>query len=140
MRECSYSNSHAQWIARIEHQLALDVHDSRYLNAAFEDAADDAVLSPGLPFADFAVRVKARQFRAGPRAAGRTIVGFPGTEHEIFAVHAGKLRRAKQFDMVNLFAVSAGDAVIAKRLSNCPGEQREFVDILKGQFHAVISH
>src|SRR5208337_2567773 len=121
MRECSYSNTHAQWIARIEHQLGLGVHESRSLNAgihlaishlhaAFEDAADNAFLSPGLPFADFAVRVKARQFRAGPRAAGRTIVGFPGTEHEIFAVHAGKLRRAKQFDMVNLFAVSAGDA------------------------------
>src|SRR6202042_2902343 len=116
--------AHAERVAWIEHQLGLGVYECRsldagihlaipHLHAAFKHTADNTFLLPGLAFADFAIRVKARQLGAGPGATGRAIVGFPGTEHEIPAVHPGKLRWTIKFDVIDLLAVCAGNAIVA---------------------------
>src|ERR1700691_101230 len=124
---CSCANSHAQRIAWVQHQFGLRTYKRRsrdtwihfaipYLHAAFKYAAHNAFLLPGLPFANLAIGIKARQLGAGAGTAGRTIISLSGTQHEILAVDSGNLRWSKQLDMVNLFAIRANDALVTKSL------------------------
>src|SRR5205807_3239754 len=111
-----------------------------YRHAAFENASDDAFLLPSLPFANFAIGIKAGQLRAGSSPAGRAIVGLARAKHEILAVDARHLRWTKQFDVINFFAIGSGYALIAKRLADRPGKVRELVDISQDQFHRVLAY
>jgi len=96
----SGTNAHTERILGIEDQVGLRIHEGSASNArinlaiadfdaAFEDAADDAFLSPGLAFAKFAVRVETGEFGAGSGAARRPVVGFAGTQNEILAIDSG---------------------------------------------------
>src|SRR5262245_8403309 len=93
----SAANPPAPGIARIQDQgrlagderatfnrwnhLALDD-----LHRTLEDAADDALLAPGVPGLEFAVGDQAGEFGARARAARGTIVRLSGTEDEVLAV------------------------------------------------------
>ena len=55
---------------------------------AFEDAADDAFLTPDFAGLQFAVGIEAGELGAGAGAAGRAVVGFAGAEDEVSAIGA----------------------------------------------------
>src|SRR5580698_4767684 len=98
----SGANSHAERIVYVEHQIRLRVYKRRPLDAginfsvthahaSFEDAAHNAFLLPDVPLAEFAVGIKARQLRAGSRAARRAVIRLTRTQHKILAVHSCNL-------------------------------------------------
>ena len=74
-------------------------------DAAFEDAAHDALLPPDFAGRELAVGVEAGQLGAGAGAAGRAVVGLAGAEHEILAIGAGRVWRTEEFDVVDLATV-----------------------------------
>src|SRR5215469_4423546 len=95
----SWPNSMTERIARVQDEFTLCTYKCRslearmhfsfaYLNASLKNAADDAFLSPHLPFAQLAIRVQACKLRACSRTARRAVVGFSRTQDKILAVHA----------------------------------------------------
>ena len=77
---------------------------------ALEDAADDAFLPPDLSRRELAVSGQARELGARPGAAGGTVVGLAGAEHEVLAVGARR-GRPEELDVIDLAAVRARDAL-----------------------------
>src|ERR1051326_3744522 len=92
---------------------------------SFENAADDALLTPYLAGLQLAVGIEARELRAGAGAAGRAVVRAAGAEHEILAVRAGIGRRTEQLDVVDFAPVRSTDAVPLKRPADVPRARRQ---------------
>src|SRR5436190_11044434 len=98
----SSANSIAEGITLIQNQLSLGIDEGRAFDrrvnfvavradSAFKHAADNALLPPDLPFAQFAFGVQTSEFGARARAARRPVVGFARTEDKVPAVHVVEL-------------------------------------------------
>src|SRR5262245_46284972 len=133
-------DSRAKRIAWIEEQRRLGVNICRAgdagndlaadaLDRSFEDAADDALLPPDLPFAQLAVRKEAGELGARARAARRAVVGFAGAEDEVAAVIGRITRRTVELDVVDLCSLGAGYRVALERSPNAPSEVGELFHV-----------
>lgn len=80
-------------------------------NASLENTSYNALLPPNLTRSQLAVGVKASQLCAGAGAAGRTIVGLAGAEHEILAVNAGQFGIGEEFHVIDLLPIQPRDPV-----------------------------
>jgi hypothetical protein len=86
---------------------------------------------PRLAWSEVAVSREARELRAGARSAGRAVVGFAGAEDKVAAVNARRGRSVEQFHVIDLFSLSAGDAILSQSASNGPGIFGEEVAIFE---------
>src|ERR1017187_1338567 len=116
--------------------IDLAIHDG---NRPFEDAADDALLTPDLAGQQFAIGVEAGQLGAGSGAAGRAVVGFTGTEHEVLAIGAGSGGFSEELDVIDLAAIRAGDAVGGETPADAPGKIGELVEPFESERLAVVA-
>src|SRR5215472_5226552 len=107
MRGASSPNSHAERIPLIEDQFRFTVHKCRtpdrgihlvanHFNAAFENAADDALLPPYLSRSKLAVAMQTRHLGTGARSAWRAVVCLAGTEDKVLAVDTRDRRWTEQ--------------------------------------------
>src|ERR1043165_336896 len=98
----SSTDSHGKGIAIIDNQVCFGCDKCGALDArmdhvvdnshrSFENAADDALLSPDLSFFQLTIGNETCQFRARAGATWRAVVGVAGTEYKILTIHAGKL-------------------------------------------------
>jgi hypothetical protein len=101
----------------VEQQFSLGVHEGCPLeagvdlaaarcNAAFKHTPDNTLLLPNLSFADFPIGIEACPLGAGPSAAGGTIVGLPGIEHEVLAVDRGQIGLPEQLAAADLLILA----------------------------------
>ena len=91
------------------------------------------------PAAQLAVGGQARELRARAGAARRAVVRLAGAEDEVAAVVRGVARRAEQFDVVDLGAVRAGDALLLQGLPDPPGEVGQRFDAAQVELLAVVA-
>ena len=107
-------------------------------NRRFEQAADQALLSPELALAQLARSVETSELRTRACSARRTIVTLAGAEHKILTVGLVQRGWPEHFDMVDFTAVLAGDAFRRKRLTNAPRIVRQRLQIAKRQLERTI--
>src|SRR5262249_28556898 len=131
----SFGNAVAERIARIKQEVRLGRNKRRAFDRRddlavfdshlpFKNAANDALLAPDIPWRKFSIRIEARQLCAGPRAARRPVIHLSRAQNEILAVDSGRRRRTEQLNVIDLLPVRPRDAVLFKRLTNCPRELR----------------
>jgi hypothetical protein len=103
--------------------------------AGFEDAADDAFLTPDFAGGEFAVCGEAGELGAGAGAAGGTVVFGAGAEDEVAAVVRGIVRRGEEFDVID-FGVAGGVE------GGADGERGlgELGDVFAGEGEAVVGY
>ena len=92
-----------------------------------EGAAQNTFLDPRLTLLQFSIRSQTGQLGAGPRSAGRSIVGLAGAQHKVARVAAG-CGRTKEFYVVDL-----GKPLSIDRLANPPTHIGQGFNVLKGQ-------
>lgn len=137
-------NAHLKRISRVEYEgrfcgdegLAGDGGDDAIVGGfvgAFEDAAEDAFLAPGLAGGEFLIGCEAGEFGTGAGAAGGAVVFATGAEDEIAAVVGGVVGWAEEFDVID-FSVARGTDGFADGETGLG----ELGDVLKGQVETVI--
>src|SRR5688572_30964612 len=125
----SSANAHRKWIAFVDDQIRLGCDKCRALdsgmdevvchgNSSFKDTADNTLLPPDLAFTKFSIREKTCELGAGASAARRAIVCVSGTQDEVFTIDSGKLRRAKQLDVIDLMPIASCNPRARQRVSD----------------------
>src|SRR5690348_13481152 len=90
-------------------QLAVALSD-----AAFEKAADNALLPPRFTRAQLSIGVQAGHLGRRAGAARRAVVGASRTKNEILAVCARHLGRAKKFNVIDFRTVLASNLLLGQ--------------------------
>jgi hypothetical protein len=140
-----------KWIVLIENQGGFGVDVSRALDAgvdlaihnfdrSFEDAPHDALLAPDFTFFKLSVSKQTGQLGARTRSAGRAVVRLSRAENEILAVGATPLRVAKEFNVIDLFAIVPGDSLAYQGLSDSPSAISQLLDVLHAQLQPMVAH
>src|SRR5690348_16818824 len=106
-------------------------HVVDHVHTPFKHTADYAFLAPHVTLAEFSVSDETCELGARAGAARRAVVGFAGTEHEIFTIDTGKLRRRKKFDVIDLVTAEAGDARVSQRRSHPQSEIHQSIEIFE---------
>src|SRR5208283_5016696 len=148
MTVTSRADPPAEGVAFVQNQAPFGGYESRaadkrpqlavtLLDVALEKAADDALLPVGLAGLEQPIGPQAGHFGAGARAAGRTVVGLAGAQHEVAAGRIGR-GLGEQLDVVDLAAAGAMDALLAQGPADGPGVTRELLQMVQIQRITVV--